>query len=96
VSDHEDEVGFLEPCRVSWLQVHVQRPDLLEVAEPDAGRALQIKSHDHQDTIDVLVHNRGADILEYNGGVAVRTGPPCSQRTVGHGFVGVAVLCGLL
>jgi hypothetical protein len=26
----------------------------------------------------------------------VLTGPPCSQRTVGHGFPGVDVLCGLL
>jgi len=25
-----------------------------------------------------------------------RTGPPCSQRTVGHGFPGADVLCGLL
>ena len=41
VTDQEDEVRLLQPRRVARLQVDVQRPDLLEVSEPDARRALR-------------------------------------------------------
>ena len=37
-----------------------------------------------------------AEELRFELNFGERTGPPCSQRTVGHGFPGADVLCGLL
>jgi hypothetical protein len=42
VTNHEEEVCLGEPGGGAGLEVVVQRPDLHEVAVPDAGRALPV------------------------------------------------------
>jgi hypothetical protein len=40
-TNQKDEIGLLQPSRIARLEIDVQRPDLLEVAEADARRALR-------------------------------------------------------
>jgi len=53
----------------------------------DEAHSLRLKSREAES---------GAEELRLELNFRRRTGPPCSQRTVGHGFPGADALCGLL